>query len=66
LLEEYKKKDISQIRKAYQDAIHDADVVLPDGIALQIFYFLARKKWLSNLNGTDFAPYLLEQLVKKH
>ena len=66
LLEEYKKKDISQVRKAYQDAIHDADVVLPDGIALQIFYFLARRRWLSNLNGTDFAPYLLQKLTKKY
>jgi UDP-N-acetyl-D-mannosaminuronic acid transferase (WecB/TagA/CpsF family) len=65
LLQDYKQKSLEQVRKAYQDTIQDADLVLPDGIALQIFYFLAKKKRLSNLNGTDFAPYLLQALVKK-
>jgi UDP-N-acetyl-D-mannosaminuronic acid transferase (WecB/TagA/CpsF family) len=65
LLEDYKKTNISLIHKLYQDAILHADLVLMDGIALQSFYFLAKKKWLPNLNGTDFAPYVLESLVQK-
>ena len=64
LVQEYKQKNIEQIHTVYQDAILDADLILPDGIALQIFYFLARKKWLTNLNGTDFAPYLMQELKK--
>lgn len=66
LLEEYKQKDMSQVRKLYQDAILDADVVLPDGIALQLFYFLSERKRLKNLNGTDFAPCFLQYLGKKY
>jgi hypothetical protein len=65
LLDGYKEKNIQQVYTAYQDAIQDADLLLPDGIALQIFYYLAKKKWLHNLNGTDFAPYVLESLVQK-
>lgn len=40
LLPDYKNIDIHVIRAAYKQAIHNADMVLPDGIALQIFYFL--------------------------
>jgi hypothetical protein len=40
LLKEYQKIDIHAIRTAYKQAIQNADIVLPDGIALQIFYFL--------------------------
>lgn len=65
LLSDYKNKDITYIYKAYQDAILDAKVILPDGIALQLFNFLAKKKWLHNLNGTDFCPYFLSY-VKHH
>lgn len=65
LLAGYKQTDIQQVYTAYQDAIQDADILLPDGIALQIFYYLAKKRWLHNLNGTDFAPYVLESLVQK-
>ena len=65
LLDGYKKKEKKQIFAAYLESICQADVVLPDGIALQIFYYLARRRWLCNLNGTDFAPYVLESLVQK-
>lgn len=48
--------------------------MLPDGIALQIFYFFAalcrkvksQNKWLANLNGTDFVPYFLQEAKKKY
>jgi len=51
--------NIYGIYKNYQQAILDADLVLMDGIALQLFYFLATKKRLENLNGTDFCPRFL-------
>ena len=65
LLEDYKKTKLSLVHKLYQDALLDSDFALMDGIALQIFYFLAKWKWLPNLNGTDFAPFVLESLVQK-
>lgn len=65
LLVDYTSMNIHGIYTTYQQAILDADIVLPDGIALQIFYALANKKWLSNLNGTDFCPYFLSY-VKQH
>jgi hypothetical protein len=65
LLEDYKKTNISLVHKLYQDALLDSDFALMDGIALQIFYFLAKKNRLANLNGTDFAPFVLESLVQK-
>lgn len=66
LLVDYKSMDIHGIYAAYQQAILDADIVLPDGIALQLFYALAKKKWLSNLNGTDFCPYFLSYIKQYH
>lgn len=65
LLADYKQLNIYGIYKIYQQAILDADVVLMDGIALQLFYFLARKKRLENLNGTDFCPRFLSY-IKNH
>jgi len=65
LLAEYKTMNIDSVYALYQKAILNADVVLMDGIALQIFYFLAKRKWLDNLNGTDFCPYFLDY-VSKH
>lgn len=62
------------IQKNYKKALLKADYLLPDGIALQIFYYLARifgkvswwRKWLPNLNGTDFVPYFLDYIKKKN
>lgn len=65
LLADYKNVDIQGIYKLYQHAILGADLVLMDGIALQIFYYLARKKRLPNLNGTDFCPYFLSYTKEK-
>jgi hypothetical protein len=45
---------------------------LPDGVALQTFYNLASKQFdlstkkLSNLNGTDFIPYFLDEVKKRY
>ena len=66
LLSDYKTLSTQRIYKAYQQSILDADVVLPDGIALQLFYFLDQKKWLNNLNWTDFCPYFLSYIKQHH
>lgn len=53
------------IRKSYIRALDHADFLLPDGIALQVFYRCA-VTWsnrLHNLNGTDFVPYVLDRLM---
>lgn len=46
----------------YKHALWDADLILPDGIALQMFYRVGRWVWLHNLNGTDFIPYFFDRL----
>lgn len=73
LLEDYKTTQDEDISSFYKKAILNSDFLLPDGIALQIFYFFARcfgkikgnKYRLPNLNGTDFAPYFLDYLKNK-
>ena len=66
LLSDYKNVDIEGIYTLYHHAILDADLVLMDGIALQLFYYFANKKRLPNLNGTDFCPYFLSYTKKKY
>lgn len=51
----------------YAKSLVASDFLLPDGIALQMFYRrtnLGRREkiWLHNLNGTDFIPLLLTRL----
>ena len=61
--------------KEYKKILLKSDFLLPDGIALQLFYAFARlcgkvksphPYWLKNLNGTDFVPYFLSDLKKKY
>lgn len=51
-----------KINRAFLEALSHWDFLLPDWIALQLYY----KKYfwlsLSNLNGTDFAEYFLKNL----
>ena len=60
------------LQKDYYKAITKWDFLLPDGIALQIFYRLANRRFslatknLSNLNGTDFIPYFLDEIKKRY
>ncbi len=62
LLDDYKSCEKSKISALYQNVLQASDILLPDGIALQIFYWLAKKKRLDNLNGTDFCPYFLDNI----
>lgn len=67
-----KKK--TEKEKEYKKLILKSDFLLPDGIALQVFYYLAAtfkaiktdKKWLPNLNWTDFTPYFLNDTKQKY
>ncbi len=68
---ESNEKKKSTLQKEYKKSILKWDFLLPDWVALQTFYRLASTqielpvKSLSNLNGTDFIPYLLDDLKKK-
>ena len=58
-------------QQKYLKALETADFCLADGIALQLFYKYSSIGWYGksmppNLNGTDFNPYLFEQLSKNH
>lgn len=60
----------TQAQQQYASALADADILLPDGIALQIFDRCnnirnPEKHRIKNLNWTDFTPYLLEYLLAK-
>ncbi|MDR0650800.1 MAG: hypothetical protein LBG59_05370 [Candidatus Peribacteria bacterium] len=67
-------KDKTEKQREYKKILLKADYLLPDGIALQIFYYLAHlfqvihspKPWLDNLNGTDFTPYFLNEIKKRY
>lgn len=65
-----KKKSDKYVR--YHQALCESDLLLPDGIGLQLFAFLYflryqhKKLWLPNLNGTDFLPYVLQKLQKDY
>lgn len=58
----------------YKQSIVDSTFLLPDGIALQVFYRCAvalgrvqsDRSWLYNCNGTDFTLPLLQSLQKKY
>jgi UDP-N-acetyl-D-mannosaminuronic acid transferase (WecB/TagA/CpsF family) len=55
----------------WHDALFGSSIILPDGAALRLWRRIAHRVWkvsgthdLSNLNGTDFFPYLLEEYLK--
>jgi UDP-N-acetyl-D-mannosaminuronic acid transferase (WecB/TagA/CpsF family) len=57
-------------QQKYLESLETGDFCLADGIALQLFYkhgSLGKHIYMPhNLNGTDFNPYLFEQLSKDH
>lgn len=70
VLEEYKIMSPKTISSAYKKALLESDFLLPDGIALQIYYYIAAKlnriktsrPWLENLNWTDFGIDILNYI----
>lgn len=69
----FSKRKKTNTQKDYKKILLKSDFLFPDGIALQMFYFLARLfhkvkssiYWLNNLNWTDFVPYFLEYIKTK-
>ncbi len=57
----------NKTEQQYLQALQHADIVCIDGIAMQIFdrvwqcFFKAKRQRTTNLNGTDFLPYILSQ-----
>lgn len=39
------------LNTAYERALHDGDFLLPDGIALQVWYYLSKKLWKKSLSN---------------
>ncbi len=71
--EDYKIMSPKTIGAAYKKALLESDFLLPDGIALQLFYRMASKlkkiktntPRLPNLNGTDFGLSFLEHIQER-
>lgn len=67
-------KEKTEKEKEYKKIILKSDFLLPDGIALQIFYYLANffnvikseKTRLPNINWTDFTPFFLNNVKQKY
>lgn len=67
-------KDRTEREKEYKKMLLKWDFLLPDWIALQTFYYCANifnviqseKKWVPNINWTDFTPFFLDDLKQKY
>lgn len=70
----FSDKDKTEKQREYKKILLKSDFLMPDGIALQTFYTLSvllgkikdAPLKISNLNGTDFVPFFLENLKKKY
>lgn len=70
----FEEKAKTEKEREYKKILLKSDFLLPDGIALQLFYFFAQwfgrihstVSWLPNLNGTDFVPAFLAEAKKKY
>lgn len=51
--------------RAYGDALASADMVLPDGIGIELAARFRGQRLTENLNGTDFVPALLERAARR-
>lgn len=50
----------------YTEALRNSDILLPDGIGMYIYVKGILNTRLSNLNGTDFNPVILDYLFDKN
>lgn len=48
----------------YRNAVAAADVLLPDGIGIELAARMTSQKLTQNLNGTDLVPALMEQAAR--
>lgn len=57
--------NIQHTDRAYARAVATADALLPDGIGVSLAARMDGTPLASNLNGTDFVPYLLEEAAAR-
>jgi UDP-N-acetyl-D-mannosaminuronic acid transferase (WecB/TagA/CpsF family) len=52
----------------YKESLLHSDLLLPDGIALQMWdsWIHKPKRWLHNLNGTDLSPQILSYFASQY
>ncbi|MDV7144002.1 WecB/TagA/CpsF family glycosyltransferase [Tropicimonas sp. TH_r6] len=50
---------------AYAEALSTADMVLPDGIGVELAARMTGTRLTENLNGTDFTPRLLREAARR-
>lgn len=50
---------------AYRDALCSADMILPDGIGVELAARMRGEEIRENLNGTDFVPALLAEAARR-
>ncbi|WP_068116716.1 WecB/TagA/CpsF family glycosyltransferase [Tropicimonas marinistellae] len=50
---------------AYAEALATADLVLPDGIGIELAARMTGQRLTENLNGTDFTPLLLREAARR-
>lgn len=49
----------------YRTALHNADLVLPDGVGIELACRLQKVPYKANLNGTDLFPHLCQLFDRK-
>lgn len=54
------------LNKEYLKALDEGDFLLPDGVALQMYYKKLFWFSLDNLNGTDFSEYILQNIIPEN
>ncbi len=59
-------KILEQKDTDYEKALKKSDFILPDGIALRLYFKQKYSFNLANLNGTDFIPFFLNWLRKQN
>ncbi|RUS60792.1 WecB/TagA/CpsF family glycosyltransferase [Pseudorhodobacter sp. E13] len=56
--------NIRRKNKAYAEAVAAADMLLPDGIGVELAARMTGQRLAANLNGTDLVPALLAQAAR--
>jgi N-acetylglucosaminyldiphosphoundecaprenol N-acetyl-beta-D-mannosaminyltransferase len=58
--------NIAQNNEEYREALNSVDLLLNDGIGIEIASKLAKVKLKDNMNGTDFIPKIMELSSKNN
>lgn len=58
--------NLRRTNKAYANAVAQADILLPDGIGIELAARMTGDRLVANLNGTDLVPALLARAAKQN